>query len=34
MNRNTVTIASVYVSYGWTRFMGTGFFGMDKTDER
>ena len=34
MNNNTVTIASVYFTYGWARFMGTGFFGVEKTDER
>jgi hypothetical protein len=28
MDKNPLTMASVYASYGWTRFMGTGFFGM------
>ncbi len=31
MQHNTVTIASVYFTFGWARFMGTGFFGVDKT---
>jgi len=31
MRHNTVTTASVYFAFGWARFMGAGFFGMDKT---
>lgn len=31
MNRSAITTASVYFGFGWARFMGTGFFGVDKT---
>ncbi len=31
MNRSAVTIASVFFTCGRARFMGTGYFGMDKT---
>ncbi len=34
MKRNTVTTASVFFTYGWTRFMGAGFFAVGKRDER
>ena len=34
MNRSTVTTASVFYTFGWARFMGTGFFGVEKKDER
>ena len=34
MKRNTVTIASFTVNYGWARFMGAGFFAMEKKNER
>jgi hypothetical protein len=34
MKRNTITTASFSFNYGWTRFMGTGYFAMGKMDER
>ena len=34
MKRNTITTASVYATFGWARFMGTGYFAMEKQDER
>ncbi len=34
MTCGTITTASFTYSFGWARFMGTGFFGMDKSDER
>jgi len=34
MKRNTITTASFVFYYGWARFMGAGFFGMGKKDER
>lgn len=34
MKHSTITTASVYVSFGWARFMSAGFFGMEKKDER
>jgi len=30
MADQTLTTASFLFSYGWARFMGTGFFGMGK----
>ena len=30
MKRNIPTTASVFFTYGWARFMGTGFFAMEK----
>ena len=30
MNRSALTTASFFFSFGWARFMGTGFFGMGK----
>ena len=30
MNRSAVTTASVFFTFGWARFMGTGYFGVDK----
>ena len=30
MDRHALTTASAFVSYGWARFMGAGFFGMGK----
>lgn len=30
MDRSTLTTASFSFTYGWARFMGTGFFGMGK----
>ena len=30
MADRTLTTASFLFSYGWARFMGTGFFGMGK----
>ena len=33
MKCGTVTTASFTFTYGWARFMGTGFFGVDKSDE-
>lgn len=34
MKRSTVTTASVFFTYGWARFMGAGFFAMEKKNER
>lgn len=34
MKCNAVTTASVFFTYGWARFMGTGFFAMGKKDQR
>lgn len=34
MNHSTVTTASAFFTFGWARFMSTGFFGVDKKDER
>ena len=34
MKRNTITTASFYVTFGWARFMGTGYFAVEKQDER
>lgn len=31
MADRTLTTASFLFSYGWARFMGAGFFGMEKT---
>lgn len=30
MTRRSLTTASFLFSFGWVRFMGTGFFGMGK----
>ncbi len=30
MNQRNLTTASYLFSFGWARFMGTGFFGMGK----
>lgn len=34
MKRNIPTTASVFVTYGWARFMGAGFFAMGKKEQR
>ena len=31
MANRSLTTASYLFSFGWARFMGTGFFGMEKT---
>lgn len=33
MKRNTITTASVFFTYGWARFMGTGFFAVGKRND-
>ncbi len=30
MNRSTLTTASFFFTFGWARFMGTGYFGVQK----
>ncbi len=30
MRQQPLTTASYFVSFGWARFMGAGFFGMGK----
>ena len=30
MNRSALTTASFFFGFGWARFMGTGYFGVQK----